>query len=65
MIFLFMVLGQGGCGFNFIPYAIHENLTSNPRGENFFINTFDIVVSVCMFLLVYKIATFIQSKKSK
>ena len=53
-IFLYFVLTPGAT-FNFIPYAIHENFSSDPQGETTFIKVFDIFVAVILFIILYKL----------
>lgn len=62
MIFLLIVLSSSN-GFNFIPYLIHESISPGGAGETKFIIGFDIVFSVLVFLVIYKIATRIFNSK--
>jgi hypothetical protein len=53
--FLILVLAPGGCGFNFLPYEIHESISPGGSGETLFIQIFDIIFSIAIFFAVFLI----------
>jgi hypothetical protein len=64
-LFLIMVLAPGGCGFNFLPYEIHESISRGGENESIFITIFDILFSVLIFVVAYWIVGKVSWKKSK
>ena len=63
--FLLLVLSPGGCGFNLLPYLIHEGVFKGGTGESQFIKGFDIVVGIAIFLVIYKTVKIILLKNPK
>lgn len=50
-LFLFTCL-KPGCGFNFIPFAIHESLLGDVLDESAFIILFDTVIAVLLTITI-------------
>jgi len=55
-IFLLTVLSPSGCGFNFLPYAIHMSI-SNGSNDALFIRAFDILFGCVIFIAIYWLLT--------
>jgi hypothetical protein len=56
VVFLACAL-RPGCGFNFIPFALHQALVRDVMDETLFIHIFDILVAVLLFLLIRRLIT--------
>ncbi len=41
-----------GCGFNFIPFALHQALFRDTLDESTFIHVFDVVIAILLFVLI-------------
>jgi hypothetical protein len=65
VIFLSLVLAPEGCAFNLLPYEIDEGLSNGAKGDNEFIETFDVIVAIIIFFLVYKALRKVLFKKPK
>lgn len=53
-LFLFIVL-YSSSGFNFIPYLIHEAISSGSEGEREFIIVFDMFFALLLFFFLYNL----------
>jgi hypothetical protein len=56
-IFLLVVLSPRGCGFNMLPYLIHESIAPGGSGETIFIWIFDIVFGSIVCYVIYLLLT--------
>jgi hypothetical protein len=65
IIFLILVLAPGGCGFNLIPYEIHESISKGGQNESLFIKIFDILFSIVIFFIMVWVLNKISWKGPK
>ncbi len=61
-LYLFMVLYTSS-GLNFIPYLIHEAISPGGAGETNFIIVFDVLFSILLFWLAYKLFDRVLKEK--
>jgi hypothetical protein len=52
-LFLILVLDPAGCGFNLIPFQIHESISRGGKNESLFIRVFDVLFSIAIFLIIF------------
>ena len=62
-IFLILTVFSSESMFNFIPYLLHESISPGGAGETNFIIGFDIVISVLVFYIAYKVANLVLTRK--
>lgn len=54
-----------GCGFNFIPFALHQALVQDVMDENTFIRLFDVIIAVALFLFIrWMITTWLFKRRT-
>ena len=54
MLFLSCAL-RPECGFNFIPFAIHQALFRDTLDESTFIHAFDVIIALLLFVLIRRL----------
>jgi hypothetical protein len=65
ILFLSLVLAPAGCGFNLLPYEIHEGISRGGAGESTFIKIFDTVFALALFWLIYRLLKIVLPRKSQ
>lgn len=58
-ILFFLYVKSPNNGFNLIFYSIHELISSGGNGESVFIRTCDVVTSILVFIIFYKLLKMI------
>lgn len=53
-LFLLMTIASTSA-FNFVPYLIHQYISPGGTGESAFITWFDMIFSVLLFCIIYKV----------
>jgi hypothetical protein len=62
-LFLIMTVFSSSSIFNFLPYMLHETFAPGGVGESSFIIGFDIVCSVLVFYIAFKIVNNMLTRK--
>jgi len=52
-----------GCGFNFIPFALHQALFRDSIDERMFIYIFNFIVAILLFLLIRRLIAVAVSRR--
>lgn len=54
ILFLICAL-RPGCGFNFIPFALHQALFRDTLDESVFIYFFDVIIAILLFVMIRRL----------
>ena len=64
VLFLLMTVFSSSSAFNLLPYMLHEDFILTSISETNFIIGFDIIFSILLFFVVYKVSDRILARKS-